>query len=498
MGESGERDLRPYHWSVSRNVVRQIPALPTSSAVHPMRWSPDGTSIAYVVGDTESGELWLLRPNESESPRDLGISISSDGDFEWSPNSQQLAVVPVGTVARILLIDAHGGHFQTKVAYLLPRPGQIFDVAWSADGRTLAFTSRENEDFFSLHQLDLASTRVKNCGEFDGDARYPHFDPRTEEIVFVLVKAPTSLLYRTSCGSGALRTGFDDGVTRFLKFKMESSPRGADSDESAAILHAGFDSPACAYMISRTASPPKRLYCPPSTVGVETPRPTSLLLRSADDATVPALAWIHEDAAEQTRNIVVVQVHGGPRLHVDSRWSALTSILWNDGIDLIAPNYRGSDGYGYSHESSGGIAKSTQDVIAACKYARALHRGQSRVILLGISYGSELAAAAAAADPEDISAVVLLSITARSYAVLGTERPPFRVLAYQGQFDPIAPEKAKSIVNSMFGVRVFDDSRNHWFVLPEEGHVFRRSNSWIRVYSQLLQTVDDVSNSPLH
>jgi hypothetical protein len=177
-----------------------------------------------------------------------------------------------------------------------------------------------------------------------------------------------------------------------------------------------------------------------------------------EDALIPTLAWLHDDNARQSTVGVVVEVHGGPRLHVDSRWTALTSILWSHGIDLITPNYRGSDGYGYSYEASGDLAKSTQ-------------------------------AAAAASDPEDVSGVLLLSVTARSYAVIGGARPHFPVVAFHGQYDQIAPQDAKSMITSIFGPGLFDQPRNRWTVLPDEGHVFRRTDSWIRVYSSLLQMI---------
>jgi pimeloyl-ACP methyl ester carboxylesterase len=162
-------------------------------------------------------------------------------------------------------------------------------------------------------------------------------------------------------------------------------------------------------------------------------------------------------------------------------------------VDVLSPNYRGSSGYGIRYEEAGDVNLRTEDVVAACKYARSLHGGHSHVILLGTSYGAYLAASAAASDPQDISGVILLSMVPGKAEHLPFKGLTLPVFCFHGENDPLSPQRAKGVIESFFGPGALGREQNLWQVFPNEGHVFRHTASWAEVYTAVQTMVRSIS-----
>jgi len=104
---------------------------------------PDGGAIAYVretndiMTDRARRSIWLVDPTTGEqSP--LVADANADMTPRWSPDGQKLAYVVAGQGgAPQLYVRWMGAGRSAKVATLEQAPN---DVAWSPDGKTLAFT----------------------------------------------------------------------------------------------------------------------------------------------------------------------------------------------------------------------------------------------------------------------------------------------------------------------------------------------------------------------
>ncbi len=118
-------------------------------------WSPDGQYIAFSSDRNGSPELFVMRPDGSES-----IQITNDPDkiehsFIWSPNSQQIAYV-----AAQEYVDGENQQWGISVLYVVQSDGSrivqlaggvqgeccISYPAWSPDGKHLAFYYLTNQD----------------------------------------------------------------------------------------------------------------------------------------------------------------------------------------------------------------------------------------------------------------------------------------------------------------------------------------------------------------
>jgi TolB protein len=112
--------------------------LPQTGPVNDLSWSPDGHWLAYIatVPGTEAGPLWLVRfdGHQAHQVADLGAAVQA---VAWSPVADTLAAILSSwsaTPPSDLWLLPPTGH-PRQVA------GAATSVAWSPDGKTLAYSA---------------------------------------------------------------------------------------------------------------------------------------------------------------------------------------------------------------------------------------------------------------------------------------------------------------------------------------------------------------------
>jgi pimeloyl-ACP methyl ester carboxylesterase len=99
-----------------------------------------------------------------------------------------------------------------------------------------------------------------------------------------------------------------------------------------------------------------------------------------------------------TARRVLVSLHGGPEAAAQLGFDPLMQDVAGAGIAVVAPNFRGSTGYGTAHQRALDHAWGGPDLADVRQLARQL-AGDRTLMLHGTSYGAFLALLAAAADP---------------------------------------------------------------------------------------------------
>lgn len=358
----------------------------TPDAIQPnLSWSPDGRQIAFISNRSGQFDTYVL-DLESKTTRLVLNTPHPDWDVRWSPDGLWLAVVAEtrGQDYGTYLVSLENGEIRTITwdgAMLNAR-----DARWSPDGSQLAFCS-DLHGQYEIGIYTLTSGEISWITSGKGDKRAPDWSPGGEQLVYVISEGPLSQLaiqaidqsrpvtYRIEPGVHAAPHFTPDGKRVLLLF---DNPRLPDDlwqlEVSAGTFRQLTNSLPAGLRESRFNMPVTVTY--PGLDGVE----------------VPALLFLPPGRGANPPGVVVI--HGGPNWLYQFAWNPFMQHLASRGWVVLAPNYRGSTGYGREWQLAsrfdlGGV--DTADVVAGADYlVRAGLVDPARLAVTGRSHGGYL------------------------------------------------------------------------------------------------------------
>lgn len=278
--------------------------------------------------------------------------------------------------------------------------------AFSFDGKSVYFTTDENDEFARLVKQDLAT------GE-----RQIVVDTSWDVIFAVTSRAGRYLVTGINKDASTEIRLFD---ARSLEpLAIPSMPEGditsviISRDESQMSFYASTGrSPSDLYVYDFSDRGPRRLTKSLSQAIDEEHLVGATVTRfiSYDGLEIPGLLYLPHEASPINRVPALVWVHGGPGGQVRVGYNALVQYLVNHGYAILAINNRGSSGYGKSFfkadDRRHGRAD-LEDCIASKRLLAATgYVDPSRIGIIGTSYGGYMALAALTFRPEAFDAGV--------------------------------------------------------------------------------------------
>jgi dipeptidyl aminopeptidase/acylaminoacyl peptidase len=180
------------------------------------RWSPNGTQLAYLATPAEGTAHQLFLRTASGRLVQLTHAQGDVVDAQWSPNGREIAFVavdhqPAATFFfagdndytataltppdHLWIVPAAGGaaHRLTSGSWTIAPtdPGGIFSpqIAWSRDGRSIAYTRVENtfsgdSEYSTLWQVDVATRATRKLTNHSDLELSPAYSPDGSHLTY--------------------------------------------------------------------------------------------------------------------------------------------------------------------------------------------------------------------------------------------------------------------------------------------------------------------------
>jgi dipeptidyl aminopeptidase/acylaminoacyl peptidase len=440
-------------WPMQLTVSDQRQSSPT--------WSPDGKWIAYM-SDYDGDEQWdifLVSPKTGQVVNLTNTREIAEESPAWSPDGRYLAYIVKPKTSSVFEIDVYDTvlrdvkHLTTGTA-----PDRMnFEPIWSADGKFIVYTQAQSKGTDSnIFLADVASAQSTLLTPHDGEHTYSADD---------VAPNGKNILITSNAGDGYDNVGLLDIASKKIRWltqdKWEISGRSFSADGKSLTYTANVDGNTDIYLYDVASAKAHALALPkgvnftagnpspfaadgtrllyyhtgpttpgdlsvytfsdnPSHPNISRQLTNSLVgrVRSEDMVepylvhypskdgkwTISAFVYVPYNLPHQAEHPAIVYVHGGPTSQTVNSFNRFAQYMANQGYLVIAPNYRGSTGYGKEFQQAnlfdmgGG---DLQDVLAAADWIKQTgYVDPKKLILMGGSYGGYLTMMGVTKAPE--------------------------------------------------------------------------------------------------
>jgi len=318
-------------------------------------WSPDSKSVAFASKlKTSAGSNVALMDWASRTVRELAHEAAPNYSWQtvaWTRDARYLLAVrgnSGGTDSSVYRIEAATG----TAGELTPHTGQILYTATSLspDGTQALIASNEKHGVGNIALLDIASHKLTWVTDIQWDAEPGQFSPQGDRFTYLVNEDGRTQLYlvdRASLRSTAI--DFPPGVSIFAG-RNPFSPSG----DRLIVSHQDSQRPSDLWIYDiRKASSKQLTYS--ALAGLDPQRiPPSQLVhyRSFDGKIISAFVWLPDNMKRDGSNPGVVLPHGGPTGQTVDSFDRTVAALASRGYVCIAPNVRGSTGYGMEFQQA--------------------------------------------------------------------------------------------------------------------------------------------------
>jgi len=382
-------------------------------------FSGDGKRVAFIARDKESKERKKLEDKgfnqeiyeEDYLPVRVWIADLEDKDAEpvamklpgypssivWAPVGSHLAMYLAPTPLiddrymerKLHVFDVDTG----AIVSSFKNPGKVGSLAWSPDGKLIAFQSAED-----IH--DPSAGRLYVADPSDGTLR---------DILPDYLGAVSSIAWQNA---GTIMFLGDEGVwTTIQKIRHDGmnlktilsvgkdvlSRMSLSRDgQTAALVSDTPTHPAELFTMSHGDAGPRRLtHSNPWLDDIRLAKQEVISYKARDGLELQGLLIHPLDEQPGTRYPLILQVHGGPEGHYRNGWvtrySAPGQVAAARGYAVFIPNYRGSTGRGVAFSKMGQAdyaGGEFNDLVDAVDHLIALGLvDKDRVGITGGSYG---------------------------------------------------------------------------------------------------------------
>jgi dipeptidyl aminopeptidase/acylaminoacyl peptidase len=468
-------------------------------------WSTNGSHLAFTSTrrNGRSNDVWLMDPSDTSAARI--VFESPDGAWygatDFSPDGANLLVAQYVSItdSRVHLVNLESGE-RRRIAGGDEETGSWLGVSpqFSADGERVFLATDLEADFRHLAVMNVETgERRILTGDLPWDVSALAMSEDRTRAAFVTNEDGVSEIYLLDPSSGRYRQveSIPQGIVFGLTFSPDgsqlafslNSPQTPSDVFTLALTEDVLDSGAMTrWTYSEVGGLDTDGFVPPELVHYPT-------FDSVAGAPRKIPAFVYTPAGPGPHP-VIISIHGGPEGQYRPFFSSTFQVWLHQGAAVIAPNVRGSSGYGKTYVTLDNGYKredSVKDIGALLDWiATRPDLDASRVAVIGGSYGGYMVLASAVHYSDRLSAAVdIVGISNFVTFLENTQdyRRDLRRVEYGDERDPAMRAHLERIANdprvpaseSEQIVRdVRETGREVWYMLAEnEGHGFRKKEN---------------------
>ena len=423
-------------------------------------WSPDGASIAFnskpksgrvydvAILDWKTRAVRLLTHEQTPDHSWRVVAFSPDGQTLYADRTEVTF-----TDSDIYSIDVRSG----APRLLTPHKGKVyfFGAKISPDGRTLLVGSNQKRGFHNVALIDIGNLSLRWLTDTDWKAAASDFSPDGQSVTYTINADGRIDAFMADVATGTSRPlEFPPGINQFAGNPSAYAAQG----DRLLLMHESSVQPADLWVYDLRTRSSRQLTVSSIASLAATPLAPAQIIhyRSFDGRTISALLWMPFNVKRDGSNPVIVLPHGGPTSQSSDYWSPRVAAFVSRGYICIAPNVRGSTGYGAelqkaNYKDLGG--GDLQDEIFAVKFLQSTgYVDAKRIGIAGGSYGGYMTLMALAKTPEVWAAGV------ESYGIINWKT----MLLHE---DPQLQEYEKSLLGDpVKDARVYDNASPLTFI----------------------------------
>jgi dipeptidyl aminopeptidase/acylaminoacyl peptidase len=368
-------------------------------------FAPNGTTISFAANtrDPRWFDIFLLDLATGEA-RCVLEADSSNRAGPFSPDGRWLVVVRSFSNAHkeLWLIDVEG----REQPRLLSQPNAVASYErpeWTPDGNALLCLTDVGRELAAPAQLDVRSGKLTFVVEPDLEVDEATLDPTGQRLAYALNRDGEAEIVIRTLVSGSERSiaGLPPGA---LYTYWQNALAWDHSGQRLAISWTASRANPNVYVVPDSEDVAHRVTLAGG-IGVdsgELAEPEHIQYPTFDGRQIPGL--FYQSPAAQGPAPCVVFVHGGPEGQYRPTFQPMVQGLVAAGFAVLAPNVRGSSGYGRTYLHLDDVRQrmdSVADLAYAVHWLRDTGRADpKRIAVYGGSYGGFMVLAALTTYPD--------------------------------------------------------------------------------------------------
>jgi dipeptidyl aminopeptidase/acylaminoacyl peptidase len=404
-----------------------------------VRWQPKGKEVArsYSAKDLACLEICNLKTEECFTLKEQKTPFFI---ADYSHDGKWVACTEYGggkDPKNMQVIVINRNDPTDTINYKFKEGSKEFYPSWSHDDKKLAFLSNVKgknqvviQDFKGTKRLFLPLKE----GEEAADAQGPCWASTSDKVYYAVVKQSRTRIYEHPLNKEKTALPFPEGTILVYRVSRDG--------KTIIALRSALSSPHTIYLNKIGSKTVEPLTSQKYKVNLaKLAKPRSVWHKSFDGLKIHS--WYLPAGYGKAPYPAVVWPHGGPWWQTYDKWDPYLQSISQSGFAVLAPNFRGSTGYGAEFRNmdlSDPGGGDLEDVVSGAKWlAKQPDIDKSKIAIMGGSYGGFMTLIALTRKPEVFAAGAAIAPVAdwqEMYELSDTEFRKFMEELFEG-----TPEK---------------------------------------------------------